>query len=292
MPAKHCTYSCVYCQAGRTPNPEIERRRFFDPKTVFSEVQEKHGQLISSGGKVDYITFVPDGEPTLDNQIGSSIRLLKEIGIPVAVITNASLLWRGDVVGDLAEADLVSIKVDATDVGAWRRVNRPHGGLILERVLRGISEFASSYKGDLISETMLVGGHGQDVQGIAYFLSGLGPLKKAYISTVTRPPAEASAGIPSDAELRSALRIFEENLGRGRAAVIAEHEGDLPYVGSGDLEGEILGIAAVHPLREEALAIFVSSAGGEWGLVERLVSEGKLEVMLHGGIRYYLARGK
>lgn len=217
---------------------------------------------------------------------------MKEIGPPVAVITNASLLWRGDVVGDLAEADLVSIKVDATDEGAWRRVNRPHGGIILERVLRGISEFADSYKGDLISETMLVGGHGQDVQGIASFLSGLGSLKRSYISTVTRPPAEASAGIPSDSELRSALGIFEESLGKCRVALIAEHEGDLPYRGSRDLEEEILGIAAVHPLREEALASFISRAGGERGLVERLVREGKLEVRLHSGIRYYVARGK
>jgi len=89
VPYKTCPYSCVYCQLGRTTNLTVERKRFYDWKSVIDSVAEA---LSGLQGGVDYVTFVPDGEPTLDACIGREIAELKErLGVRVAVLTNASL---------------------------------------------------------------------------------------------------------------------------------------------------------------------------------------------------------
>ena len=79
----------------------------------------------AQGESVDYLTFVPDGEPTLDIGLGRVIERLKPLGVRVAVISNGSLLWRTDVRAALAQVDWVSVKVDAIRPDVWRRINRP-----------------------------------------------------------------------------------------------------------------------------------------------------------------------
>lgn len=135
----------------------------------------------------------------------------------MAVLTNASLLFLEDAREDLAKADLASVKVDAVNEATWRRINRPHGSLSLNRILDGIVEFSKSYKGKLITETMLVEGFntGQDeLKAIADFLRQVNP-HKAYISIPIRPPAEPYAKPPSPKTLVEAHEIFERKLARG-----------------------------------------------------------------------------
>ena len=87
---KVCPYSCVYCQVGATRNLSVTRQSFFEPDLIMSEVS-RHLEKLRSGEMPDYLTFVSNGEPTLDINLGTSIKLLKRLGIPVAVISNASL---------------------------------------------------------------------------------------------------------------------------------------------------------------------------------------------------------
>ena len=96
IPPKVCTYSCLYCQVGLTPGMQAQREAFYDSERLLKEVEEKVNALGASGESFDYLTFVPDGEPTLERHLGRQIRLLKRFG-RVAVITNASLIWREDV---------------------------------------------------------------------------------------------------------------------------------------------------------------------------------------------------
>jgi len=158
IPPKVCTYSCVYCQVGRTTEMTIGRRKFYDPDEVLQDVQEKICKSDEAGEPIDYLTFVPDGEPTLDANLGREIERLKPLGIPIAVITNNSLLSRQDVRDDLMGADWVSLKVDVVEERTWRRVNRPHGRLELASMLEGALTFAQSFQGRLVTETMLVAG--------------------------------------------------------------------------------------------------------------------------------------
>jgi len=98
IPPKTCTYSCVYCQLGETSNMTVKRCCFYKPEDVLRSVEVKVHEAASRNEGINYLTFVPDGEPTLDINIGREIMLLKQIGIPVAVITNASLLWLDGVI--------------------------------------------------------------------------------------------------------------------------------------------------------------------------------------------------
>ena len=158
IPAKHCSYACVYCQVGRTTHPLSTRRAFYAPQQVVQAVSDRLTQLRQQGERVDYLTFVPDGEPTLDVHLGEAIELLRPLGVPVAVMTNGSLLGQEEVRRELALADWVSVKVDSVDEAVWRRIDRPHPSLRLDEILQGIRVFAKSFAGVLDTETMLVRG--------------------------------------------------------------------------------------------------------------------------------------
>ncbi len=148
IPPKICSYSCVYCQLGRTPQMHLIRQAFFEPEQIFRDVKKKlHGLK----EKVDYLTFVPDGEPTLDVNLGKIIELLKTFGTKIAVLTNGSLISNRAVREDLAKADLVSLKVDAINENIWRRIDRPHGLLKLNQILEGILDFADIFNGKIIT---------------------------------------------------------------------------------------------------------------------------------------------
>ena len=107
VPMKVCTYACVYCQLGPTISMTVDRSEFFDPDAVVKEVGRRIAQLRDTGESCDYVTFVANGEPTLDVNLGSEIAAVRELGVNVAVITNGSLLWREDVRRDLMAADWV-----------------------------------------------------------------------------------------------------------------------------------------------------------------------------------------
>src|SRR5690554_4555350 len=188
IPPKACSYSCIYCQIGRTTNMRINRKKFYEPLEVYSLVQSKVKQLQEYEKKLDYISFVPDGEPTLDKNLGIELNLIKKLNIKTAVITNASLLWMDEVKEDLSKADWVSIKIDAVWDDVWHRIDRPHGGLNLQKVLEGMIDFSKSYKGTLVTETMVVCGFNDDprhIEGIAEQISKISP-QKSYILVPTR----------------------------------------------------------------------------------------------------------
>ena len=190
IPPKICSYSCVYCQIGLTDSMSVSRKEFYSPDEIFKEVSSKVKTLQNSGEKIDYISFVPDGEPTLDINLGKEIDLLKPLGIKIAVITNSSLLWDEDVRKDLMIADWVSIKIDTIDKKIWRKIDRPNGKLDFQKILSGIKTFASSFKGVMVTETMLVKGVNDNVESIkstVEFIKQLNP-DKAYILVPTRPP--------------------------------------------------------------------------------------------------------
>ncbi|MDY0096053.1 MAG: radical SAM protein, partial [Candidatus Vecturithrix sp.] len=134
IPPKTCSYSCVYCQLGRTLKMQITREVFYDPDEIFREVEQKVEQSREKGEAIDYLTYVADGEPTLDLQLDREIKLLRDLGCQIAVITNASLLWMLDVREALRLADWVSVKIDALTPEIWHRIDRPYGALQLDTI--------------------------------------------------------------------------------------------------------------------------------------------------------------
>jgi wyosine [tRNA(Phe)-imidazoG37] synthetase (radical SAM superfamily) len=285
VPPKTCSYSCVYCQLGRTDNMILDRRRFYDPGLIVEQVRER---VEAAGDEIDYVTFVPDGEPTLDVNLGKMIEAVNEMGAETAVIGNASLLWMEEVRSDLMAADWVSVKVDAVTEEAWRRVDRPHGGLDHGTVLDGIREFSREYEGTLSTETMLVDGFndGGEPSHIAGFLEEL-DADVSYVAIPTRPPAEASVRPAGEEAVNRAYQVFSEVL--GNVEYLIGYEGNA-FASSGDFEKDLLSITAVHPMREEAVEALLRRDGSGWGEVERLIWEEKLVELEYMGNRFYMRR--
>ena len=289
IPPKVCTYSCVYCQLGRTDKMSSRRRAFMAPEAVVAAVTEKVERLRAQGERLDALTFVPDGEPTLDLHLEREIRGLKPLGLTLAVISNATLVDRVEVRQALAQADWVSLKVDAVTEAAWRRVDRPHRSLRLERILEGVRAFAGEFGGRLVTETMLVAGANDAPDDLAALAALLGELRPAtaYLAIPTRPPAEAWARAPDEAGLHrayQALRRPVENV-----ELLIGYEGNA-FAASGNSEHDLLSMTAVHPMRADAVASVLRRNGEAWPVVERLVREGWLVPLEHDGWRYYLRR--
>ena len=289
IPPKICTYSCVYCQLGRTIKMQAERRAFYEPDDILCGVQEKVAKTKEAGEAIDYLTFVSDGEPTLDVHLGQEIELLRPLGLPIAVITNASLIWRHDVREDLMGADWVSLKVDAVEEEIWQQVSRPHGRLKLASILEGALEFGEVYGGELVTETMLVAGINdseEHLRVIAGYLASLQPAA-AYLAIATRPPAEEWARVPDEATLNRAYQILSDKV--ERVEYLVGYEGD-EFSFTGNVEEDLLSITAVHPMREDAVTAFLVRAGEEWAAVQRLVARDQLVEAEYGDHKFYLRR--
>jgi wyosine [tRNA(Phe)-imidazoG37] synthetase (radical SAM superfamily) len=291
IPAKTCSYSCVYCQLGRTTQLITKRIPFYEPERILAQIQEKVAQCQAKGQAIDYLTFVPDGEPTLDANLGKEIGMLRPMGLRVAVLTNASLIDRADVREDLAEADLVSLKVDAVSEPFWHRVNRPHRSLSLLGILRGMRDFSRSFKGELISETMLIDGVNdseEEISRIAEFLKDL-ELSTAYIAIPTRPPAEKLVRATNERIINLAYQIMSASLGKDKVQYLIGFEGDA-FASTGEAETDLLAITSVHPMRREAVEHLLKKANADWDAVERLLRERKLIEIRHDGHTFYMRR--
>ena len=285
VPPKTCSYSCVYCQLGRTDNMICDRRKFYEPEIVFEKVREKVEAVEED---IDYITFVPDGEPTLDVNLGKEIDAVKGLGVKTAVIGNASLLWMEDVRHDLMNADWVSIKVDAVTEDAWRRVDRPHGKLDHGTVLEGIRMFSREYGGTLSTETMLVKGYndGEEPNHVAGFLRELDP-DISYVAIPTRPPAEGQVKPADEEAVNRAYQVFSGVL--RDVEYLIGYEGNA-FASTGDLEMDLLSITAVHPMREDGVKALLRRDDSSWEAVERLIREEKLVELDYLDNKFYMRR--
>jgi wyosine [tRNA(Phe)-imidazoG37] synthetase (radical SAM superfamily) len=246
-------------------------------------------QLKVRGERIDYLTFVPDGEPTLDIGLGDQLRLLRTLGIPLAVITNASLLSREDVRSDLAGADRVSVKVDAVRHESWRRIDRPHGDLRLETVLDGILQFSRSFTGELDTETMLVDGMNDsdaDIRPLAAFLQQVKPAR-SYVSIPTRPPAVAGVQPASEHSLVRAYETLAAAV--PQVELLTGYEGT-SFASTGDARADILAITAVHPMRSDQVDAVLDKCGATRDVVEWLVRQQTLTRVDYGGQCFYLRR--
>ena len=284
IPPKACPYSCVYCQIGRTNHMAVKRSEFYKPEEIYAQTKQKLSDI--GGERVDYLSFVPDGEPTLDINLGRHIDLLRPLGIKIAVITNASLLWMDDVKKDLLKADWVSIKVDAVDHDIWKKVDRPHGSLELNRVLRGAADFAERFEGRLVTETMLIRGFNDDGSHLKEIADQIHCMKpdKAYILVPTRPPAESGVAGPTAETLRNAYDLFRQ---KGiQSECITGDEGDSFYF-TDDVVNDLLSISAVHPVREDVILNLFKKRNLDRTVIDQLIDKQMISSYVYEGKRFY-----
>ena len=222
IPAKTCTLNCVYCQLGPTSELTLERKPYVPAETIISEITE----LLKKNPRIDFLTFSGSGEPTLNSDLGKMIRSLKKITrIPVAVLTNGSLLSQKEVRQDLMEADVVVPSLDAVSGRIFQAVNRPHPDLKPEDMIEGLRKFSREYPGKIWLEIMLV----KDVNDSRVELEKMREIikslrtDKVQLNTVVRPPAEEGFFPLIQSEIEAAAEIIDSG-----CEIIAEFAGSLP----------------------------------------------------------------
>ncbi len=289
IPPKICTYSCIYCQLGKTSKMKIEPQVFYSSSQIFKEVQDKVKKSKEKGESIDYLTFVPDGEATLDINLGKEIELIKPLGIKIAVITNSSLIDKKQIRENLMEADLISFKIDSVEEDIWHKVNRPHRDLSLKDILNSMLKFRENYKGEIITETMLVkdiNDNSKHIKKVADFLAKLKP-NQSYLSLPIRPPADSWVQSPSEEVVNQSYNLFKEKV--DQVECLIGYEGNA-FAFTGEVEEDILSITSVHPMREDALKDFLGRANSDWSLIERLIKQGKLVESEYEGHKFYIRK--
>ncbi|OEU49267.1 MAG: radical SAM protein [Desulfobulbaceae bacterium S3730MH12] len=289
IPPKICTYSCVYCQLGRSFKMVADRQEYYDPNDLLLEAKEKITNAKTNNEAIDYLAIVPDGEPTLDKNLGELIELLKPLGFKVAVITNSTLLQRPDVREDICKADWVSVKIDTLDETIWRKIDRPHKKIVFDSMLDGIKTFSREYNGQFVTETMLVRNLNDDIENIrkvAEFIREIKP-SVAYLSIPIRPPAEKWVEAPEEQKINRAYQIFRDQ--SLTAEYLIGYEGN-EFAYTGNIEEDILSITSVHPMREDGVKEYLKKANSNFSIIEKMIKENKIIVSDYNDDRFYLRK--
>jgi wyosine [tRNA(Phe)-imidazoG37] synthetase (radical SAM superfamily) len=283
---KTCSYSCIYCQVGKTIKKSCIRENFYKPQVIYEKVV-KHLQQLGSDNYPDYLTFVSNGEPTLDQNLGKAIKLLKKTGIRIAVISNASLLYYESVKEDLYLSDWVSLKMDAGDIITWYLINRPAGGLDFEKTLENISLFNNEYKGKLCTETMIINGINDSIKNISTLAEIIKIIKPdtSYLAIPTRPPVEKFVKSPDPEKLNLAWQIFNKE--QINTEFLTGFEGTVSGY-TGNIYEDILNITAVHPLREDSLLKLLQNDGAGYAVVNSLIRQRLIKSIIYDGNKYFV----
>lgn len=290
MPYKTCTYDCVYCQLGRTTDRTIMLKEY----VPVDEVLEELGRKLAEGDKPDYISLAGSGEPTLNSGVGRLIEGVKAMTrIPVAVITNGSLMWDRRVAESLMSADLVVPSLDAGDKRMFQRINRPHGGIEFERMVEGLISFREEYKGRIWLEVMLLDGWNDGLEQAKKIAEIAGRMRpdRLQLNTAVRPPAESGVRPLAYERLLKLSGLFSMPVD-----IISLSAGVLspePSSDEGDYQEEIMAMLRRRPCTSEDVAQGLGkhrlSALKE---LESMVKRGLIQKSERDGRWYYLPIGQ
>ena len=217
VPPKTCTLDCLYCEVGCTTHLTVDRFDLGQASLLLGQLEER---LPEYQDRLDYITLAGSGEPTLNREMGFIIDRVKSMtNVPVAVLTNGTLLDQADVRQDLAQADLVIPSLDTACLETFKSLNRPHPHLDLERIIEGLFKLRAEYRGNFWLEVLLVSGYNDSVEELEATRAIIDRLRpdRVQVNTVFRPPVSEAARAVSPEALADAARY----LGQGAEPVAA-----------------------------------------------------------------------
>ncbi len=290
VPLKTCTYDCVYCQLGRTTAKTVERTAFVTAEEILTEVERI---LEPDPPTFDVVGIAGSGEPTLNLDIGRVIDGIKGMtDVPVAVLTNGSLLWMPEVQDALMSSDIVLPSLDAGDAEVFAYVNRPHPEIGFEQMVEGIASFTSRYPGEVWLEVLLlagVTGIPAEAGKIAALAERIGPAC-VQLNTVCRPPAEQSALAVPPSEMEALRTLFS-----GEVEIVSHVQQELTATPEpGETPGaDVLALLWRRPCTAEdvadGLGLHINEALKQLGA---LVQAGEVTTTVVGSRTFYAAVGR
>jgi wyosine [tRNA(Phe)-imidazoG37] synthetase (radical SAM superfamily) len=283
VPHKICTYDCIYCQIGNTTEKTPVRKEYAPVKEILEEVRSF---LKEGSSSVDHLSLSGSGEPTLHSQIRSVIEGIKAItSIPIAVITNGSLLYDEEVRQDLLRADIVLPSLDAVSAEVFMKINRPHPGISVEKVIEGLVKFRKAFKGQIWLEILFCKGVNNSEAELIRMKKVVDRVRPdlIHLNTVVRPPSEKWAVPLNQKEMEEIKAFFGKS-----ASIISEFDRHPPMVSGRDIKQEILEILKRRPLSASDLSKGMGiSKNALDGYIKPLMEEGKIQSRLFGDSIYY-----
>lgn len=282
VPFKTCTYDCIYCQLGRTTCKTTQRKEWVPFYEILGQLKEKLSL------NPDYITLSGSGEPTLFSKCGELIYQIKKITtIPVAVLTNGSLMWMPEVRKSLMDADLVIPSLDAGSRHLFQYVNRPHPEILFDKMVEGLIRFRDEYKGQYWLEVFLLAGVTTpevEIEKLKTCIQSIKP-DKVQVNTVTRPPAESFAEpVPKELLENLAAQLYE------CSEVIADYRGVHEKQEFVSQREDVLTLLKRRPCSIDDIAAGLGLHRNEVvKYIEELSAEGKIKAKPQNQQLYYKA---
>ena len=286
IPYKTCSLDCLYCECGHTTSLTCERQGFFPPQLVMDELN----MILPGIPHLDFITFSGSGEPTLNSDLGWFIAAIKKIStVPLAVLTNGTLLFREDVRHDLLGADVVLPSLDAATPGGFARINRPGPGLDVEKIITGLEIFRSEYHGKIWLEIFIVKGvndREEEIAALGRALQRIAP-DKVQLNTLDRPPAYS--GIESvDFRILENIRDRWSDLPVEIIKRVQRREEIRTF--SSNLENSLLNTIRRRPLTIDDLTALTAKGEGELRqYLDILEKDKKIRAVIVGERIFYTA---
>lgn len=241
VPLKTCTQNCIYCQLGINAKQILKRAEYVPIQDVLTELDKK----IAEGLNADYITLSGSGEPTLHSQMGTLLDGIKVIThIPIALITNGTLLTDPQVRRDCAKADVVLPSLDAGDEETFKKINCPHTDIGFSRFVEGLCKFRDEFTGQIWLEVFLVEGintESEQIEKIKQLTAKIEP-DKIQLNTAVRPVAMMSSAPIDSHRLARIAKEFGPN-----AEAIADYSDSLGPDKSGVKTQDILEMLKRRP---------------------------------------------
>ncbi|MDL1955595.1 MAG: radical SAM protein [Candidatus Desulfofervidus auxilii] len=286
VPFKTCSYDCIYCELGRTTHLSIEPAYYVTAKEILKELEDFFAE---NHPHIDFITIGGSGEPTLNKHLEEIILSVKALSkVPVAVLTNGSLFWQKDIIKAVSLADVVLPSLDTVSYDTWKRLNRPHPMLKLDKIIEGLKDFRQQYDGKIWLEILFVKGINDNESEIFALKSVLNEIlpDKIHLNTVVRPPAEANVLALNFEEMKKIKEMIGE-----KAEIIVDFKGEIIDTGTKDIEERLIAILKRRPctLNDIIYALGVRKTT-VIKLLELYQRKKRIDSYLYQGQKYYLIR--
>ncbi len=282
LPFKTCSMDCVYCQLGSTGTTTVRRREFVPVRTILAQIKE----ALDKKNPIDAVTFSGSGEPTLHSGLGRIIAGVRRLtDVKIVLLTNSSGLLGARARRDAAAADIVVPSLDAATPGVFARINRPHAGLTVEKIIDGLVAFRREFKGPIWLEIMLVKGLNDGPAHLRALKRAIARIRpdRVQLNTVIRPPAEKSARPLTRKELEAA----REALG-GAAEIIADFSRGSREEAPPDPASAIAGTLLRRPMTAADLSASLGLPLEEvLAQLRRLIVGGQVRSSAHSGRIYF-----
>ncbi len=282
IPFKTCTFDCVYCQLGKTTNNTARRAEYSPVHDIVDEIRH----VLAEPKHIDYLTFSGSGEPTLHSRLGYIISSIKKFSdIPVAVLTNGSLLTLVEVREDLSHADVVAPTLCGTANDIVQRINRPVPGITQRKIVQGLVDFRNEYAGEIWLEVMLILGMNDSDEHILRLADCIRMISpdKIHLNTVVRPPSDKKVRAVPIERLRAV-----QNLLGDRSEIIAAFNKQMSTPDLRERSDDILNVIKRRPVTlDDIVRVTGVHIREVQKILDRLLSNNRIRYSEHNGNRYY-----